>query len=82
LISHGKKTGQAQAWLKEKHHIEFGTNSVYYQLGKLGERSRVAYPSRLKSVEKAASAFKVTLAKKMRASWRLTVFADSYNPFP
>jgi hypothetical protein len=56
---------QAQAWLKEKNHIEFDTNSFYYQLGKFGGWYRVARPSRLKSVEKAASAFKVTLAKKM-----------------
>lgn len=25
-------TGQAEAWLKEKHLIEIGKNSIYYQL--------------------------------------------------
>ena len=58
--------GQAEAWLKEKHHIEFGKNSIYYQLGKLGGRLKVARPSHLKKNEEAASAFKITLVEKMK----------------
>lgn len=61
-----RTAGQAQAWLKEKHQIEFGTNSIYYQLGKLGGRLKVARPSHLKKDEQAASAFKVTLAENMK----------------
>ena len=61
-----RTAGQAEAWLKEKHHIEFGTNSIYYQLGKLGGRLKVARPSHLKKDEEAASAFKITLAEKMK----------------
>ena len=36
-----RTAGQAEAWLKEKRQIEFGTNSFYYQLGKLGGRLKV-----------------------------------------
>lgn len=61
-----RTAGQAEAWLKEKHGIEFGTNSIYYQLGKLGGRLKVARPSHLKKDEEAASAFKVTLVEKMK----------------
>ena len=61
-----RTAGQAEAWLKEKHGIEFGTNSIYYQLGKLGGRLKVARPSHLKKDEVAASNFKVTLAEKMK----------------
>ncbi len=43
-----RTAGQAEAWLKEHHHIEFGTNSIYYQLGKLGGRLKVARPCHLK----------------------------------
>ena len=62
-----RTAGQAEAWLKEKHQIEFGTHSIYYQLGKLGGRLKVARPSHLKKDEQAASAFKTTLAEKMTA---------------
>ena len=24
--------GKAEAWLEEKHYMEFGKNSIYYQL--------------------------------------------------
>lgn len=61
-----RTAGQAEAWLKEKHGIEFGTNSIYYQLGKLGGRLKVARPSHLKKDEEAASAFKITLAENMQ----------------
>ena len=60
-----RTAGQAEAWLKEAHQIEFGTNSIYYQLGKLGGRLKVARPSHLKKDEEAAEAFKTTLAEKM-----------------
>ena len=61
-----RTAGQAEAKLKEKHPFEFGTNSIYYQLGKLGGRLKVARPSHLKKDEEAASAFKITLAEKMK----------------
>ncbi len=61
-----RTAGQAEAWLKEKHQIEFGTNSISYQLGKLEGRLKVASPSHLKKAEEAASAFKITLAEKMK----------------
>ncbi len=61
-----RTAGQAEAWPKEKHHIEFGSNSIYYQLGKLGGRLKVARPSHLKKDEEVASAFTITLAEKMK----------------
>ena len=61
-----RTAGQAEAWLKEAHGIEFGTNSIYYQLGKLGGRLKVARPCHLKKDEEAASAFKATLVEKMK----------------
>ncbi len=61
-----RTAGQAEAWLKEKHGIQFGTNSIYYHLGKLGGRLKVARPCHLKKDEEAASAFRITLAENIQ----------------
>ena len=60
-----RTAGQAEAWLKEIHGIEFKNSGIYYQLGKLGGRLKVARPSHLKKNVKATEKFKTTLAEKM-----------------
>ncbi|MDH4444391.1 MAG: helix-turn-helix domain-containing protein [Akkermansiaceae bacterium] len=63
----GKMTDEAKTELTEKLKAgEFRINSIYYQLGKLGGRLKVARPSHLKKDEEAASAFTITLAEKMK----------------
>ena len=42
-----RTAGQAEAWLMEKHHIEFGTNSIYYQLGKARRAAQSPPPKSL-----------------------------------
>lgn len=69
-----RTAGQVEVWLKEEHGIEFGKNSIYYHLGKLGGRLKVARPSHLKKDEEAEKEFKVTLAEKIH---ELKIPADS-----
>lgn len=56
---------QFQKWIKEEHNVELGIKAVYYQLGKLGGRLKVARPSHTKKDQKAVVEFRTTLAKKI-----------------
>ncbi len=42
-----RTTGQAEACLKEIHQIEFGTHSIYYQLGKSRRAAQGPLPKSL-----------------------------------
>ena len=50
------------------HSIEFGTNSICYQLRMLGGQFKVARPCHLKKDEEAASTFKVMLVERMKVA--------------
>lgn len=61
-----RTAGQIQKWLTEEYGIEYAEGSLYYQLGKLGGRLKVARPCHEKKDKQASEDFKVTLADKMK----------------
>ena len=52
-------------WLKEEFGIHLAQSSMYYQLGKLGGRLKVARPCHTKKSPEKAEAFKAQLADKL-----------------
>ena len=56
---------QFKGWLRDEHGVEMSEKGVYYNLGKLGGRLKVARPSHLKKDEAKEKKFRETLAEKL-----------------
>ena len=55
---------QVLHWLKEEHQLEYGKDSIYYVLGKLGGRLKMPRPSHQKKDLEKVEAFRTTLAEQ------------------
>ena len=56
---------QFKGWLRDEHGVEMSEKGVYYHLGKLGGRLKVARPSHLKKSQAKEQEFRETLAEKL-----------------
>ncbi len=56
---------QVLHWLKEEHQLEYGKDSIYYVLGKLGGRLKMPRPSHQKKDLEKVEAFRTTLAEQL-----------------
>jgi transposase len=56
---------QVLSWLKEEHKIEYGKDSIYKVLGKLGGRLKVPRPSHQKKDPEKVEIFRTTLAEQL-----------------
>lgn len=54
-------------WLKEEHQLEYGKDSIYYVLGKLGGRLKVPRPCHEKKDPEREEQFRNTLAEELKA---------------
>lgn len=54
-------------WLKEEHQLEYGKDSIYYVLGKLGGRLKVPRPCHQKKDPEREEAFRANLAEELKA---------------
>lgn len=54
-------------WLKEEHQLEYGKDSIYYVLGKLGGRLKVPRPCHEKKDPEREEDFRNTLAEELKA---------------
>jgi len=62
-----RTAGQILHWLKEEHQLEYGKDSIYYVLGKLGGRLKVPRPSHEKKDPEREEAFRRNLAEELKA---------------
>jgi transposase len=62
-----RTAGQILHWLKEEHQLEYGKDSIYYVLGKLGGRLKVPRPCHQKKDPECEEAFRTTLAEELKA---------------
>ncbi len=62
-----RTAGQILHWLKEEHQLEYGKDSIYYVLGKLGGRLKVPRPCHEKKDPEREEDFRNTLAEELKA---------------
>ena len=62
-----RTAGQILHWLKEEYQLEYGKDSIYYVLGKLGERLKVPRPCHQKKDPIKEIEFRTTLAEQLEA---------------
>jgi len=62
-----RTAGQILHWLKEEHELEYGKDSIYYVLGKLGGRLKVPRPCHQKKDPEREKIFRTTLAEELKA---------------